>query len=684
MNDNDEPDMGVGQSPNSKRDDTIAPSGPASLPESEMQTTQIDSETLQPMAGLPVKSRLSRLTSPITRRLRAIPHIRPLLGTAGCVAYLGASCVTGWALWAMQGMPDTSDLWAQKRPPTVSFVDRHGREIGVRGGRGSRPISLAAVPDHLPAAVLATEDRRFYKHPGFDPIGVARAVVANRKAGRRVQGGSTLTQQLAKNVYLTPYKTLHRKSQEMLLALWLEHKFTKDEILELYLGRVYFGAGAYGVDAAAERYFAKPAADLTVGESAMLAGLLKAPSRYAPISNSDNTSARTTTVLRSMVAAGKLTPAQRDEAYAQIISVEPAPEQTSAAYFIDWIWPEIEASLGAVTEDIIVQTTLDNRAQEAASTSVAKHLSPKRGASQAALVALDGTGGVRAMIGGADYSVSEFNRATDAVRQPGSAFKPFVYLAALRAGVSPWDSRVDGPVVIGDWEPENFSGRYLGQVSVINAFATSLNTVAIILSEEVGRETVVKTGADFGFEDFKPLRSIALGAQGTTPLRLTQSYLPFANWGYRETAYGIETIYTPKGRRLYTRRAEPAVRIISGDDLRDMNLMMHETIERGTGKAARITGRELAGKTGTTNDYRDAWFVGYAPDYVTGVWVGADDNSAMNRVTGGSIPARIWHDYMEQALDGVPVTRLPKSAVPIRPSEDDALAKLLSQIESKM
>jgi len=372
-----------------------------------------------------------------------------------------------------------------------------------------------------------------------------------------------LSQQLAKNVFLTDNRTLRRKSQEALLALWLEHKYTKDEILELYLGRVYFGSSAYGVEAAAERYFAKTVADLSLGESAMLAGLLKAPSNYSPAADVKAAAGRTTVVLNVMVDAGAINEAERD------------------------------------------------------------------------------------------------------ARQPGSAFKPFVYLAALRAGVSPWEARVDESVTIGDWQPENFSGRYKGQVTVTGAFAESLNTIAVMLSEQAGRDAVIKTASDFGIEDLKPLRSIALGAQETTPLTLTQSYLPFANWGYRAQAYGIESIYTPGGKRIYSRIAPDMPRVISGDDLRDMNLLMHRTVESGTGKSARLPGREVAGKTGTTNDYRDAWFMGYTPDYVTGVWVGDDENRSMNGITGGSIPALIWKDYMKAALKGTPAARLPKSELHI-------------------
>jgi penicillin-binding protein 1A len=474
-------------------------------------------------------------------------------------------------------------------------------------------------------------------------------------------------------------------------------------ILELYLGRVYFGAGAYGVDAAAERYFAKPASDLSLGECAMLAGLLKAPSRYSPASNAKLTSARTTTVLQNMVAAKALSPAQRDAVFATPIYVEAPEPQNSHGYFIDWAWKQMVAEIGLPTQDMTVQTTLAGPAQIRGELAISARLNPKRGASQAALVSMDGTGAVRAMIGGANYHDSKFNRAANALRQPGSAFKPFGYLTAFKNGAAPHDTRIDGPVQIGDWEPGNFSDEYIGEVTLAKAFTKSLNTVAVLLSEEAGRGAVAQTAADFGLTGLRPLRSIALGAQEVTPLALTQSYLPFANYGYSAKAYAIETIYTSGGRALYQRKPTGSKRIIDGKALRDMNLIMHMTIEGGTGRNARIEGYDLAGKTGTTNDYRDAWFIGYAPDYVTGVWVGADDNSPMAKVTGGSIPARIWRDYMEGALEGMPKTSLPKSVMPQvieiaaatpvivvtapapKPvAEDSALGRLLSSIESKL
>lgn len=635
------------------------------------------------------------------RAHRGRKALKPIFATLGCSAYLVGAAFVGWAGWALQDLPDTSDLWVQKRPSSVVFMDRYSKEIAVRGGRGSKPINLALVPDHLPQAVLAIEDRRFYFHPGFDPIGLARAAYSNHKAGRVVQGGSTLTQQLAKNVFLSPDKTLRRKSQEILLSLWLEQKFTKDEILQLYLGRVYFGGGAYGVDAAAELYFAKPAADLSLAESAMLAGLLKGPSYYnpqraAPGEIAQNTSARTNTVLTAMEAGGVITPSQFAEAVSKPIEIEP-PQAQAAGYFVDWIWKQIEQSIGVPTEDMTVQTTLDLAAQTLAEAAISQGLSPERGASQGALVTLDGSGAVLAMVGGSSYGESEFNRAVDAKRQPGSAFKPFVYLAGLRTGLRPWDRRLDGPVIIDDWEPENFSSRYAGEVTLARAFSSSLNTIAVIVSEEAGRHNVVKTAAQFGLTDLSALPSLALGAQEVTPIALTQAYLPFSNYGYSAQAYGLDTVYTASGKKLYARQAGPPTRVLSSQELRDINLMMSMTVSSGTAKAARIPGLDMGGKTGTTNDYHDAWFVGYSPDRVTSVWVGADDYAPMQQITGGSIPARIWKSYMQMGIKADLIHKsgasLPKSemANPVQSAPanapeplPDGLGDLLSQIEGSI
>ena len=604
-----------------------------------------------------------------------------------CSYALGMTALTGAAL-AAKDMPSAETLWAPNRPVSVQIVDRFGRDVLVRGAASAPKVRLSELPAHVPAAVLATEDKRFKTHVGIDPYGLARAMAVNLKEGRYVQGGSTLTQQLTKNVFLTPDKTLRRKAQEMMISIWLEQAFTKDEILEMYLSRVYFGSGAWGLEAASQTYLGKSATELNFTESAMMAGLLKAPSRFNPAAHPDRAAERTATILDVMAKQNLMSRESHYNALNTPINIRRPQSDNSAQYFVDWIWEELETAVGTPSQDMVVQTTLDFEAQLAASTAVTEHLNPERNASQAALVSLDGTGGVLAMIGGLSYTDSQFNRAAQAERQPGSAFKPFVYLTAFKAGLTPWDRREDKAIEIGDWAPQNFSEEFKGQLTIENAFGKSINTIAVALGEEVGREAVIQTANDFGLNDLKPLRSLSLGAQTTTPLKLTASYLPFSNYGLRAAPYGILSISTADGTPLYDRQNRGMIpdmrRVIDPQNLSHMNRLMTRTVEQGTGRRAAIEGRHIAGKTGTTNDFRDAWFVGYAPDIVTGVWVGADDFTPMAKVTGGSIPAKIWHDYMEVAMANMPNTRLPVSTEPVWRKQEKVLDALLSDIEDAL
>lgn len=606
---------------------------------------------------------------------------------AASVYGLGMLALTG-AAFAAKDMPSAETLWSPNRPVSVQIVDRYGRDVLVRGASSAPRVKLAQLPPHVPAAVLATEDKRFRTHVGVDPYGLTRAMVVNLKAGRYVQGGSTLTQQLTKNVFLTPEKTIRRKAQEMMLSIWLEQAFTKDEILEMYLSRVYFGSGAWGLEAASQRYLGKPASELTIAESAMMAGLLKAPSRYNPVTDTTRSARRTAIVLDVMAKQNLIDRQQHFTALTHPINIRRPQSDNSAQYFVDWIWEELEDAIGTPAQDIVVQTTLDFEAQLTANKAVGKHLDPERNASQAALISLDGTGGVMAMIGGVSYTNSQFNRAAQAQRQPGSAFKPFVYLAAFKAGLTPWDMREDKAIEIGDWAPENFTEDFKGDMTLEDAFGKSINTVAVALGEEVTREAVIAAASDFGLEDLTPLRSLSLGAKATTPLKLTASYLPFSNYGLRAKPYGILSVSTADGTPLYDRQSRGLIpdktRVIDPQNLAHMNRLMTRTVSQGTGRRAAIKGRQVAGKTGTTNDFRDAWFIGYAPDIVTGVWVGADDYTPMNKVTGGSIPARIWHDYMEAALEGMPQTRLPVSTEPVWRKQEKVLDALLNDIEDAL
>jgi penicillin-binding protein 1A len=601
-------------------------------------------------------------------------------------AYFGAITALGWIGWAGQDMPSTAALWAPKSTPSVVILDRQGRTILSLGGAEAKPVNLEDISPDLVNALVAIEDRRFYHHPGFDIVGLTRAMHENAKARRVVQGGSTITQQLAKNVFLTRTQTLKRKTQEIMLAVWIEQKLSKQQILESYLSRVYFGGGTLGIESGSQRFFNKPASELDTGEAALLAGILKAPDRLNPVKNRRANAERTALVLDEMHNRGYLTIEEKSAAMAMPIQVEPIAVKThpSAGYFTDWILAELDERIGAPQSDIVLRTTLDLDTQLAAQSAISENMNSERNAQQAALVAFDGTGGVRAMAGGIDYQHSSFNRAVTAKRQPGSAFKPFVYLAALEAYRAPWDVRIDEEIDIDGWQPGNFTNTFGGAMSLEKALALSVNTIAVKLSEEIGRENVVAAAAKMGLEDLKPYRSLALGAQELSLYQLTSAYVPFANWGKSIEPYGLEAIYAADGRVLYSRTPIQSEQLLDAGTLGQMNMMLRTVVSAGTGKAARIDGRDIAGKTGTTNDYRDAWFIGYVPDLVVGVWVGNDDNSQMSRVTGGTIPARIWNGFMRRTLTGQPVLKLPSTSRPIAVNSSQSLEMLLADVEKSL
>ena len=586
-----------------------------------------------------------------------------------------------------RGLPDTSALYDIDRQPSITYLDRNGALIAVRGSQQAPPADLDALPEYVPAAFIAIEDRRFYWHPGFDPIGMSRAIVANVRAGRVVQGGSTLTQQLAKNLFLTPDQNMRRKVQELMLAVWLEMKFSKREILALYLNRVYFGAGAYGIEAASQRYFDKSATRLSVGEAALLAGLLKAPSRYSPVSESERAAARATVVLDQMEETGVITPAQRAAAVLRPVIVSRTLATQHAQYFIDWLDKEIRGLVGEPTEDMIVETTLDLTIQTSAERAVRRILDrdASRGVEQAALVALDGDGRVRAMIGGASYADSQFNRAVDARRQAGSAFKPFVYLAAMEAGYTPETPVIDEPIRIGNWSPRNYSGTFSGPTTMANAVAQSTNTVAAYVADQIGRDSVARAARRLGISSRVGLEpAMALGAVEVSPIDMATAYDAFANGGRRVQAYGISRIRTPQGRVIYQRAAREGVggQTINNPPLYYMNQMLRGVVQRGTGRSAAISGRDIAGKTGTTSDYKDAWFIGYTGGFVTAVWVGKDDNTAMRGVTGGAAPAAIWKAFMEAALPRLNVQSIPNGpAMPEGWEAPDPVGDLMGGLE---
>ena len=567
-----------------------------------------------------------------------------------------------------RGLPDTSKLYDIHRQPSISYLDRSGALLGVRGSQYSPPVDIDKLPEYVPAAFVAIEDHNFYHHMGFDAGGIIRSALNNLHRGHGpLAGGSTITQQLARNLFLTPDQTMKRKAQELMLAFWLERKYSKKEILALYLNRVYFGAGAYGIEAAAQRYFNKPASDLSVGEVALLAGLLKSPTHYSPVSDGERAARRATIVLDRMVETKAITPAQRDEAFAHPVKVSKTLASAHAQYFVDWVDTQVRQLVGQPQTDLVVETTLDlpldALAQTAARNVVAAQ--SKAGVQQAALVAIDGLGRVRAMIGGVDYADSQFNRAVEAKRQAGSSWKPFVYLAAMEAGRTPDVTVVDEPVTINGWTPHNYTNKYLGPITLETALAQSINTVAARLADEVGRDKVAAVAHRLGITS--PINTdpaMALGTTQVSPLEMAQAYAPFSNGGDLAPAYGIERIRTPDGRVLYEHHQDPRQNVIGNPALTEMNRMMRQVIAAGTGTRAHINGYDLAGKTGTTSDYKDAWFMGFTGGFVTAVWVGKDNNTSMHKVTGGGAPAEIWHDFMVAALPKLQVQAIPVGPTP--------------------
>ena len=568
------------------------------------------------------------------------------IGLAGLVAYYGSR------------MPSASTWVIPERPPNVKINDLDGSLIANRGTTGGEALALSDMSPYIPEAIVAIEDRRFYSHFGFDPIGLGRAFVTNVVTGHAVQGGSTLTQQLAKNLFLSPDRTLERKVQEVLLALWLEHKYTKDQILTMYLNRVYFGSNAYGVEAASRRYFNKSAKDVNLGEAAMLAGLVKAPSRLSPARDPAAAEARAQLVLQAMQDQGFITEADTKTAMSQPPTRSKSYWSGAENYVADMIMDQLPKLIGSdIKEDLIVDTTLDMSLEEKAEKALNDVLAKdgkKLNASQASLVSVDATGAIRALVGGRDYAQSQFNRAVTAKRQPGSAFKPFVYTAALEMGLTPNSIRNDAPIKIGNWAPENYEQRYSGPVTLATAVAQSLNTVAAQLVAEVGPEQVIKVAHRLGIEsDLQANASIALGTSEVSLLELTSAYAAFMNGGFKATPYVVTKVTTAGGKVLYQSNVDNPPRVMNPDVVANMNAMMAGVIASGTGKSARIPGWQAAGKSGTTQSFRDALFVGFTSHLTTGVWFGNDDGKSMRKVTGGGLPAKAWKEFMIAAHKGV-------------------------------
>ncbi len=569
----------------------------------------------------------------------------------------------GGVAWIGAHLPPIHSLEIPKRPPSVQIVGIDGRVLTTRGDGGGAAMSLKELPPYLPKAFIAIEDRRFYAHHGVDPFGIGRAALANVLHQGVSQGGSTITQQLAKNLFLTQERTLSRKIQELVLAFWLERKFSKVEILELYLNRVYFGAGAYGVEAASQRYFGKSARQVTLSEAAMLAGLVKSPSRLAPTRNPDGAARRAQTVLAAMADSKLVTENVVKMAMAHPARVVPQAAAGSVNYVADWIMDVLDDVVGRVDEDIVIETSIDPALQVIAEKALVEELAQKGGkfgVTQGAVVTMTPDGTLRALVGGRDYGESQFNRAVSAKRQPGSAFKPFVYLTAIERGLTPDTRRDDRPLSVKGWRPENYTREYLGNVSLTQALAMSLNTVSVRLTLEFGPTAVVKTAHRLGIASkLEPNASIGLGTSEVSVIELVSAYAAFANGGLAVAPHVVERVRTAGGTVLYQRMPDGLGRIIDARYVAMMNQMMQQTLLTGTARKADLPGWPAAGKTGTSQDFRDAWFIGYTAQYVTGVWLGNDDGSPTQKVSGSSLPVEIWSRVMKTAHQNVPIAGLP-------------------------
>jgi penicillin-binding protein 1A len=563
-------------------------------------------------------------------------------------------------------LPPIDQLAVPKRPPNIAILSDDGSLIANRGDTGGPAVRLIDLPPYLPKAFVAIEDRRFYDHHGVDPIGMSRALLRDVVGGGGIEGGSTLTQQLAKNLFLTRERTLPRKIQEAILAFWLERRYSKDQILELYLNRVYFGSGAYGVEAAAQKYFGKSARFVTLSEAAVLAGLMKSPTKLAPNRNLQGANERAAQVITAMAEQGHITEAMAKLALANPAEVKHDKSAGSINYAADYVMDALNDTVGAIDEDIVVTTTIDLKMQAEAEHALTDELNAKGakfGVEQGALVALDPNGAVKAMVGGRNYADSQFNRAVAAKRQPGSSFKPFVYLAALEKGLTPDTVRDDAPISIKGWNPENYSREYFGPVTLTKALSLSLNTVAVRLGQEVGPKAVVEVAHRLGItSDLDAVPSIALGSSDVTPLEMVSAYAAFANGGLGVQPHVIVRVRTANGKQLYARRNANFGRVIDPQYVAMMNQMMQETLLTGTARKAELPGWQAAGKTGTSQDWRDAWFLGYTSYLVAGVWLGNDDSSPTKKVSGGNLPVEIWSRFMKAAHEGVPVAGLPAGA----------------------
>ncbi len=609
----------------------------------------------------------SPVVSPKRRppRRRMPRFVRRALAAAAVLTLLAGAALSMLLINYTIRFPDPMSLRKNDATPIVRVLARDGSVLAERG-QNYQFLPLDLLPHHVIEAVVATEDRRFFDHRGLDPIGLFRAMFANLRAGRYVQGGSTLSQQLAKNLFLSSERTMGRKFEELMLAIWLEVRLPKQDILELYLNRVYFGGGAYGIEAAARRYFAKSARSLTLAEAAVLAGLLKAPSKYSPNSSPGLARARSRVVLKKMLAAGYIEEAAESAASAQSVKfADPTGgrELTGLEYAVEFVLERLPPLIGTGHKEIIIETTFDAALQKQAQSTVQSILAAEGsavGAGQAAMVILDTDGGIRAMIGGRSWAESQFNRAIKAHRQPGSAFKPLVYLAAVEQGATPDTMVLDMPLNINGWTPRNENGQNRGAMTMRQALAHSVNTVAARLQQDVGTKKVIATARRLGIKsELRPSPSLSLGASEVSLIELTGAYGVFASGGVAVEPHAVTRVRTNSKTILYERsKVQPRI-IVAPDHIGIMSSMLNTAMVSGTGRRAVLTGHMAAGKTGTTQDFRDAWFVGYTAHLAGGVWVGNDTGETMSKVMGGGLPATIWRAVMQGAHEKLPPAPLP-------------------------
>jgi penicillin-binding protein 1A len=613
------------------------------------------------------------------RRFRTTGFTRAIFEVLGDALTLGTGGMLLMLMLALPAFEATETDWRAQGDYSITFLDRYGAEIGKRGIRRSDAVPLEEIPDHLIKAVIATEDRRFFEHFGIDVLGTFRALMENLRANAVVQGGSSLSQQLAKNLFLSNQRTIERKIKEAFLAIWLEANLSKQEILKLYLDRAYLGGGNFGVEAAAEFYFGKSVKDVNLAEAAMLAGLFKAPARYAPHVNLPAARERANQVLTNLVQGGFMTEGQVIGARRHPADVVvQATESGSPDYFLDWAFAKVKEFNPPGDHVLTVRTTVDlgiQQSVESAIEDVLRQYGESFRVTQAASVVMDTDGAVRAMVGGRDYGESQFNRATDSLRQPGSSFKPIVYTTAMLNGFTPESIVVDGPICIGNWCPRNFSPGYRGSITVTTALINSINTVAVRLAQAVGRDKIVELAHRMGIQnELRITRSLPLGTSEVSVLDMASVYGVFASGGLKATPYPFTQIISSQGEILYDARrdAKPRERVLDEKIVAEMNGMLSQVPERGTGRQAKLKGIKTAGKTGTTSGFRDAWFDGFTGNYIGIVWYGNDSFAPTRRLTGGTLPAMTWNRFMTFAHTGIELKPIPfvEPEVPVAPATD--------------